>query len=324
MKEALLARLHSRLRIRHMLLLKTLGAVPNLRRAAASLNLSQPVASTLLKELEEAFGEKLFERTARGLEPTPAGTAMASWAVLVLADLECARADLKSIEQGKTRRLRIGVSPVAAPMLLPRALGPFFQTFPKATLSIQTGVESSLTALVLQGELDCAVCRLAPEADNSALTYSMLYSEPSDVVVGAHHPLAKAKTFTPARMNDYDWILPVSQGAPYNLTAKRLVEEGCAMPHVAIETWSTVVLVNLLQFGNWLAVLPRSIARAQVRSGALAVLPFSLPDTLMPLAVITRRGPAGSGKVLLALVESLQKVARELARAGTTEVRRGT
>ena len=95
--------------------------------------------------------------------------------------------------------------------------------------------------------------------------------------------------------------------------------------HVAIETWSTVVVVNLLQFGHWLAVLPRSIARAQVRSGALAVLPFSLPDTLMPLAVITRRGPAGgAGKVLLALVESIQKVARELVRAGTSEVRRGT
>ena len=90
---------------------------------------------------------------------------MASWAVLVLADLKRVRARRsKSIEQGKTRRLRIGVSPVAAPMLLPRALGPFYQSFPKATLSIQTGVEGSLTALVLRGELDCAVCRLTPEA----------------------------------------------------------------------------------------------------------------------------------------------------------------
>jgi len=321
-KGPLLARLHSRLRMRHMLLLKTLGASPNLRRAAATLNLSQPVASTLLRELEDAFGERLFERTARGLEPTAAGTAMAGWAVLVLADLEAARDDLKSIAQGRSRRLRIGVSPVAAPSLLPRALGFFLARYPKATFAIQTGIESALTELVTGGELDCVVCRMTPEADNSALTYTSLYSERSDVVVGAHHPLAKAERFAPTDMDSYDWILPLSAGAPYNLVAKRLLEEGCELPRVVVETWSTVVIVNLLQFGDWLAVLPRSIACQHAKAGSIAILPFALPDALLPLAILTRKGVAGKEELLSALVESVQKAAAEwtnVGEAGATE-----
>jgi DNA-binding transcriptional LysR family regulator len=312
-KGPLLARLHSRLRMRHMLLLKVLGTSPNLRRAAATLHLSQPVASTLLRELEDAFGERLFERTVHGLEPTAAGKAMARWAMLVLADLESARDDLKSIAQGGVRRLRIGVSPVAAPALLPRALNLLLQRYPKASFAIQTGVESALTALVIEGSLDCVVCRLVPEADDSALTYKTLYSEKSDVVVGARHPLTSGVNFKPAELDTYDWILPMSSGAPFNLVARRLLDVGCALPRVVIETWSTVVIVNLLQFGDWLAVLPRSIARQHAKAGSIAVLPFELPDALLPLAVITRRGVAGDEELVRALVESVQTVAADLS-----------
>jgi DNA-binding transcriptional LysR family regulator len=315
-KEPVLARLHSRLKMRHMLLLKALGSVPNLRRAAASLNLSQPVASTLLKELENAFGERLFERTARGLEPTPAGTAMASWAMLVLADLESARDDLQSISQGRTQRLRIGVSPLATPALLPQALGLFLQVYPKATFAVQTGVETALTGACLRGELDCVVCRLVPEADHSALKYVPLYSEISDVVVGVQHPLAKTKAFVARDMDRYDWILPVSRGAAYNLVAKRLLDEGCRLPHVVVETWSTVVITNLLRYNDWLAVLPHSVARQNVEGGTLAVLPLDLPDTLLPLAAITRKSTPANETLLGVLIESLQRSARKLQKSG--------
>jgi DNA-binding transcriptional LysR family regulator len=315
MKDAVLARLQSRLKMRHMLLLRALGKVPNLRRAAASLSLSQPVASTLLKELENAFGERLFERTVRGLEPTPAGTAMASWAVLVLADLESARDDLKSISQGRAQRLRIGVSPLATPTLLPQALGLLLQSYPKATFSVQTGIESALTAACLRGELDCAVCRLAPEADHSALTYVSLYSETSDVVVRKQHPLARTGAFLPLDMDEYPWILPLSHGAPYNLVARRLLDVGCRLPHVVVETWSTLVITNLLQNNDWLAVLPHSVAQQYIQAGTLALLPFSLPDTLLPLAVITRKSTPVNASLLGALVDALQKSSKKLQKA---------
>jgi DNA-binding transcriptional LysR family regulator len=322
MKGPLLVRLHSRLRIRHMLLLKALGDSPNLRRAATTLHLSQPVASTLLRELEDAFGERLFERTVHGLEPTAAGTAMARWAVLVLADLESARDDLKSIAQGSIRRLRIGVSPVAAPALLPRALRLLLQRYPKASFAIQTGIESALTGLVVRGELDCVVCRLVPEAEDSALSYTTLYSEKSDVVVGVNHPLAAARKFASTDLDTYDWILPMSSGAPYNLVARRLLDEGCALPRVVIETWSTVVIVNLLQSGDWVAVLPRSIARQHAKSGAIAILPFELPDALLPLAVITRRGVAANEELLSALVESVKAAAADWNSSDETAIAR--
>jgi DNA-binding transcriptional LysR family regulator len=114
----------------------------------------------------------------------------------------------------------------------------------------------------------------------------------------------------------------MSSGAPYNLVARRLLDEGCALPRVVIETWSTVVIVNLLQSGDWVAVLPRSIARQHAKSGAIAILPFELPDALLPLAVITRRGVAANEELLSALVESVKAAAADWNSSDETAIAR--
>jgi len=48
-----------------------------MKRAAASLHLSQPAVSRSLQEIESSLGLKLFERATRGMMPTPAGQILA-------------------------------------------------------------------------------------------------------------------------------------------------------------------------------------------------------------------------------------------------------
>ena len=48
----------------------------SLSRAAAMLGDSQPTLSRRLAQLEQALGQALFERSPRGLAPTPAGRAL--------------------------------------------------------------------------------------------------------------------------------------------------------------------------------------------------------------------------------------------------------
>lgn len=47
-----------------------------LTKAAESLFTSQPAVSAQIKALEDEFGLKLFERSAAGMTPTPAGEAL--------------------------------------------------------------------------------------------------------------------------------------------------------------------------------------------------------------------------------------------------------
>src|SRR3989442_1475394 len=72
------ANLFRRLRIksRQVMLLDALDEHRNLRRAAAAIHTTQPAATALLQQLEEGLGVVLFERHARGMEPTVYGDVM--------------------------------------------------------------------------------------------------------------------------------------------------------------------------------------------------------------------------------------------------------
>src|SRR5450631_3885935 len=86
-----------RLKSRQMLLLIALQEMRSLRKAAASLNMTQPTATKLLQDLEHAIGLPLFDRGRRGVQPTNYGEVMIRHARLVLADLDRTRLELEAL-----------------------------------------------------------------------------------------------------------------------------------------------------------------------------------------------------------------------------------
>jgi DNA-binding transcriptional LysR family regulator len=62
-----------------------------LTRAARRLHISQPPLTRRLRALEDELGALLFERSARGMTPTPAGAAFLPRARAILASVEAAR-----------------------------------------------------------------------------------------------------------------------------------------------------------------------------------------------------------------------------------------
>ena len=281
-----LSRLTSRLKMRHIGLLDTLGRTSNIRKAAVELNMSQPSASALLREVEDAFDVELFVREPHGLVLTDHGRALIGWAGILLADLEKAQHDLTAISLGRGKRLKVGISPLAAPKLLPLALELFRKTGPDVIVSVTTGIETTLPPMLLSGEIDCAVCRMVPGFVREAVRHEMLYGEAASIVVRRDHPLARAERMEPALLDTFRWMLPVSEGAPYDLIASRLVSVGAKFPRVSVESWSAIVIVHLLQASDLISVLPRSIAEHYAEK--VAILPFEELNILYPVVLTWR------------------------------------
>src|SRR6201987_6498732 len=77
----------NRLRFKHLALLVALDDARNVHQAADAINVAQPSASRMLGDIEEALGFLLFERNARGMQPTPLGVVTLAYARRALADL---------------------------------------------------------------------------------------------------------------------------------------------------------------------------------------------------------------------------------------------
>ncbi|MCK9507092.1 MAG: LysR family transcriptional regulator [Pigmentiphaga sp.] len=95
--------IRSRLRLRHLDLLEALHTLRSVHKAAAQLGMTQPAASKLLVELEDAFGVPLFTRSHRGITPTPYGTALVQKVGVLLADLDGAREEIAALTRGAKR-----------------------------------------------------------------------------------------------------------------------------------------------------------------------------------------------------------------------------
>src|SRR5689334_25422598 len=113
--------LRARLKTRQLMLITAIGDEGNIHRAADVLSMSQPAASKLLKDLEDALGVALFERLPRGMRPTWYGEALIRHARMALSNLAQAGSELEALKTGRFGEVTVGAITGPALSLLPQA-----------------------------------------------------------------------------------------------------------------------------------------------------------------------------------------------------------
>ena len=123
--------------------LKAFQAVANngsITEAAQLLHVSQPSISKHLKNLEEDYGVKLFERSAGAVELTDAGASLLRHANAILVHLDEARKELKSPKSLKiSGPLKIAGSYAASALVLPSLLVNFKNKHRDSSIILRTG-----------------------------------------------------------------------------------------------------------------------------------------------------------------------------------------
>lgn len=131
--------------------------------AAKHLGLSQPTLGRHLLELEEQLGMVLFERTGRGLVPTPQAQQLA----LYVREMDNQASALFRLAHSKKKslkgRVRITASQTVACMLLPAILGRMQTALPEIDVDL---VSSNSVSNLLRREADIALRMVRPNQDS--------------------------------------------------------------------------------------------------------------------------------------------------------------
>ena len=148
----------------------------NLSHAAQQCCVAQSALSHHLSRLEDELGTRLFERMARGMEPTPAGTRLYEHAQLIINSLSAAVSDVQQMSETISGEMQLGLphtvlSAIAVPLL--RTLK---ADLPDARVMIHETFSSELYRQLLQGDHDLILCYNAPQNERLKLTY--VHDEP--------------------------------------------------------------------------------------------------------------------------------------------------
>ncbi|MGA9913666.1 MAG: LysR family transcriptional regulator [Paraburkholderia sp.] len=164
----------------------------NISRAAVALHLSQPAVSGQLRQLQDEFGEPLYQRDGRGVRLTPAGEQLASYATRLRDTWRQAHAyrdALRGLEQGT---LRIGASTTPASYLLPYLIADFHRRHPDVTLHTADGNTTEIVGAL--GSVDIAMIEGPVGVDLPPDTAVHAWREDEIVAIMPRtHPLAQAQ-----------------------------------------------------------------------------------------------------------------------------------
>ena len=255
---------------------------------AKSLGITQPAVSVAVRQLEDAAGVSLFERTVRGMLPTPAGAALALRLKRAQAEIRHAVADIASLAGVTQGIVSVGALPLGRTRLLPESIADGVARYPGLRIATMEGSFETLAASLRAGDLDFILGALRPAQYASDLAGEPLAEDELAIVARARHPWSGRRRLSGRDLASARWVLPRANTPNRELFERALAARGLAPPDVAVETSDLAMLRGVLLNSDLLtAISPRQMAY-ELRAKLLIVLPFPLADTRRVIG-ITRR-----------------------------------
>ena len=185
----------------------------SLARAAAKLRVSQPSISGQIRELEAAFGEKLFRRAGRNNVLTDAGHVVFGYADEIFA----LGAEMMNVVRqrpgSRTLRLYVGVADSFPKLVTNEILKPVF-TLPQEVHAIcREGKMEDLLALLAAHRLDIVLADEPPASNTNFRVFNHPLGETGTTFLAEEKLAAKLKRRFPASLQDAPALLPTENTA---------------------------------------------------------------------------------------------------------------
>lgn len=228
--------------------------------AAEQLHITQPAISKRINALESQLDTQLFDRIGRDIRLTEAGKQLLPIALRILDDLNEAKRSIKALNEGVTGELSLGISHHIGLHRLPPVLKKFSKAYPEVHLDIEFMDSEEAYHAVLHGQLDIGVITLEPDAQthNKGLFRETIWLDQLKVIVAKDHELAKEKTISLTRLNQYNAILPGLNTYTGQIVANLFKENHLILP-TSMSTNYLETIKMMVEIGLGWSVLPVSM-----------------------------------------------------------------
>ena len=299
------------LKIRHLRVVLAVAEFGRISKAAEHFHVTQPAISKQVAEVEAALGVTLFERHGHKVRLTGAGEHVVRTATTILAELEDLAQRLDGLGGGITGKVTLGG--VATPLiaLVPEAVRQFKRRAPHAAVHLVEGAGDDLLASLRAGDIDLFVGRLNRRAVASGIRYEDILADPTVVVSGAAHALARRSTLEWSDVARQEWILPPATLHEFSAMVHWLETHGVRPAPSTTESRSLLANLALLSATAAVTLMPKHIAQIYAAEGRVAILPLPPCEALGPLQMAWNDGRLHPAAELFA--EHLRSVARRLA-----------
>lgn len=246
--------LNLNINLRHLRSIHAIRRQGTFARAALELGVVPSALTETVRQVEEALGAPVFDRSQRPALPTPLGLAFLNETAPLLDGLELAITRARADAGLEAGFLAVGAAPSAISGLVGPALARFRSRHPGIRCRLHDDIAERLAELVVDGALDVAVAGRARQTPD--IRHTLLMRDRVGLACATSHPLARTKV---ARLSDIDATevisLDASTGTQQLLSTADLpacLRDGPVQAH------STVAQLCMIRAGLGVGLLPEN------------------------------------------------------------------
>lgn len=251
--------------LRHMKVFVTVYRTENITKAARILNLTQPVVTRTIQDIEKYYGVCLFERINHRLHTTEAGKRFYTYALHIIDSFDQMEKGIRNWdEQGV---LRVGATITLGNALLPKVLKQFRNEHPNLQIFSTVSNGAKLQQELLDNQLDFAL--IEGEITDENLCREAIAQDRLMLILPPDDP---RKDGGPIDIQDLagDSFLLREEGS----MGRSLIDQIFSMNSIALkpimESASTQAIIRAVHEGLGISFLPENMVRASVKAGIVS------------------------------------------------------
>jgi DNA-binding transcriptional LysR family regulator len=284
-------------------------------KAAQQLHVTVPPLSRQIRQLEEEFDVRLFDRDRKHVALSDAGRLLLREAKCLVSQAGRVTDSVRMAKFGSAGLVRIGVGPALGERV-GRVLIDHGKQYPEVEFQCRDILSCAQYESLLEGRIDVAFLR--PCVDFVELSSELLFEEPMVVYISKAHPLAKRKSLRVKDLAEQTLLLFDRKSAP-GLYDKTLELYAAAGVNPIVSSVSVELVPNndiqslLLTCHKGIRIIPDEVACRPAPGSEVAVVPLDEPGASVQVHMVWRK--CEKAAAVLAFLNTARQILRPETRS---------
>jgi DNA-binding transcriptional LysR family regulator len=252
----------------------TVARLLSFTKAAGSLHMTQPAVTFQVRQLEEYFNTRLFDRTHNRITLTKAGDTVYGYADKIFELYGEMESAIKEMTGDVSGSLILGASTTIAEYMLPALLGEFRKKYPEVKIHLRVSNTDGIVSMIENNEIDLGV--VEAHVGNKNLVVEECKQDYLVTIVPPNHPLSKHESVTTEELMDYPFICREEGSGTREVIAEYLNEEAGHL-NVAMELGSPESVKGAVEAGMGISVVSKATIAKEIKLGTLCAVELAEP-----------------------------------------------
>jgi len=254
----------------------TVARLLSFTKAAEALHMTQPAVTFQVRQLEEYFDTRLFDRTHNRVTLTDVGLVVYEVAERIFEHYDEMERRVREMTGERGGSLNIGASMTIAENMLPALLGQFRKKHPELNVRLKVGNTEAVVSMVEHNVIDLAI--VEGSITNKNLLVEVCRSDELVVIMPPDHPLAKHKSLSVDQLMPYQFICREEGSGTREAILNYLAEQGYPDGwSVCMELGSPEAIKGAVEAGMGLSVMSKTGISKELKLDMLTCLPLDPP-----------------------------------------------